>query len=226
MNTALRELQSKRESLEQEADAIHSELMNPGPNGQKAAGINDPLTDVNGYPRSDIDVYRVRGLRNRLSIINTDYKNTMMEIEKELQVIHTNVQDASVFLGEPGSVLSQAPPPATMKASFPSSSSSSSSSNDQFATAIAMAKIDEVTPGSPADNAGLIVGDFLLQFGKITASNPTPRAAIPRELQSYVGTDEDLQVTVRRSTGETVTLQINLPEGVRLGCHLDFLNTT
>lgn len=223
MNAALRELQSKRESLEQEADAIHSELMNPGPNGQKAAGINDSLIDANGFPRSDIDIYRIRGLRNRLSIINTDYKNVMLEIEKELQIIHTNVQDASEFLGEPGSGLSQAPPSATMNHS---SSSPPTSSNDQHAIAIAMAKIDEVTPGSPADNAGLVVGDFLLKFGKITASNPVPRTAIPRELQLYIGAEEDLPVVVRRSTGEAVTLQINIPEGVRLGCHLDFLNTT
>ena len=57
--------------LEIEADAIHSELTSPGPNGEPPAGINDPLVDKDDYPRGDIDIYNVKRKRQRLRVINT-----------------------------------------------------------------------------------------------------------------------------------------------------------
>ena len=47
-------------------------------------GIDTPLVDAEGYPRSDIDVYRARELRHRLCVIQTDHKSLMKEIEGEL----------------------------------------------------------------------------------------------------------------------------------------------
>jgi hypothetical protein len=51
-------LDIKRKALETEMDAILSELTSKGPEGQPPIGVNTPLTDQDGYPRADIDVYR------------------------------------------------------------------------------------------------------------------------------------------------------------------------
>jgi 26S proteasome regulatory subunit N4 len=89
----LKKLQSQREALEIEADAIHAELTQPGPAGQKPAGIKDPLVDDEGYPRNDIDIYRVRDQRKRLAVINTDYKEIMKKIEEGLVNLHSTSSD-------------------------------------------------------------------------------------------------------------------------------------
>ena len=47
-------------------------------------GVDTPLTDPEGYPRNDIDVYRARTLRGRLAEIQTDHKKLMKEIERNL----------------------------------------------------------------------------------------------------------------------------------------------
>ena len=42
-------LQAQREVLELEAEAIGNELLSPGSDGAKPAGIKDPLVDTEGY---------------------------------------------------------------------------------------------------------------------------------------------------------------------------------
>ena len=80
----LKQLQSKRESLSSESEAIYSELASsPGGDG-KPVGIHSPLVDDEGYPRADIDVYRVRDLRKRWHEIQNDIKSIMKDLEKYL----------------------------------------------------------------------------------------------------------------------------------------------
>ena len=81
---ALAALDVKRKALENEADAIHAELMSEGPDGVPPMGIDTPLVDKDGYPRADIDVYRARTLRGRFKEIQTDHKALMKEIEQGL----------------------------------------------------------------------------------------------------------------------------------------------
>lgn len=84
---ALAALDVKRKALEMEADAIHSELTSPGPEGQPPMGIDTPLVDEDGYPRADIDVYRARTLRGRFKTIQTDHKALMKELEQGLSKV-------------------------------------------------------------------------------------------------------------------------------------------
>ena len=44
-------------------------------------GIDTPLTDAEGFPRNDIDVFHARMLRGRLAEIKTDHKKFMGDIE-------------------------------------------------------------------------------------------------------------------------------------------------
>eukprot|EP00573_Skeletonema_grethae_P002174 CAMPEP_0201689366 /NCGR_PEP_ID=MMETSP0578-20130828/2974_1 /ASSEMBLY_ACC=CAM_ASM_000663 /TAXON_ID=267565 /ORGANISM="Skeletonema grethea, Strain CCMP 1804" /LENGTH=358 /DNA_ID=CAMNT_0048173989 /DNA_START=25 /DNA_END=1098 /DNA_ORIENTATION=+ len=87
-------LSNQKHSLELEVNAIISELTSPititttnDSNTTTTAppmGIDTPLVDNEGYPRSDIDVYRVRSLRKRFHEIKTDYRVVEGRIERGL----------------------------------------------------------------------------------------------------------------------------------------------
>ena len=90
-------LSTKKQSLETEVSAIISELTSPiilpsstdNPNSTTTTtappiGIDTPLVDSEGYPRSDIDLYRARSLRKRFHEIKTDYKVLEGKIERGL----------------------------------------------------------------------------------------------------------------------------------------------
>eukprot|EP00566_Odontella_aurita_P019731 CAMPEP_0113596458 /NCGR_PEP_ID=MMETSP0015_2-20120614/40344_1 /TAXON_ID=2838 /ORGANISM="Odontella" /LENGTH=305 /DNA_ID=CAMNT_0000503969 /DNA_START=117 /DNA_END=1035 /DNA_ORIENTATION=+ /assembly_acc=CAM_ASM_000160 len=81
---SLRSLDSRRKALEAEASAIVDELMAVPDEGGNPMGVDTPLTDGDGYPRNDIDVYRARVLRQRLNEIRTDHKAMMKQIETGL----------------------------------------------------------------------------------------------------------------------------------------------
>lgn len=78
---SLQSLDAQRKSLELEAKAILDELLR----GQSPIGVDTPLVDEEGYPRSDIDIYRARTLRGRLAVIKTDQVNLMNQIHIHLK---------------------------------------------------------------------------------------------------------------------------------------------
>mmetsp|Transcript_5598 Transcript_5598/g.11666 ORF Transcript_5598/g.11666 Transcript_5598/m.11666 type:complete len:325 (-) Transcript_5598:330-1304(-) len=80
----LKSLDAKRKALESEASAIVDELMAAPEGGGNPMGVDTPLTDNDGFPRNDIDVYRARVLRKRLNEIRTDHKGLMQQIETGL----------------------------------------------------------------------------------------------------------------------------------------------
>lgn len=81
---SLKSLDARRKALEAEASAIVDELMSCPEEGGNPMGIDTPLTDSDGYPRNDIDVYRARVLRKRLNEIRNDHKGMMKQIETGL----------------------------------------------------------------------------------------------------------------------------------------------
>jgi hypothetical protein len=76
-------LDKKRKDLEDEAQVITDELTQ-SIDGKEPMGINTPLTDEEGFPRADIDLYRARYLRKRLNEIRYDHDMIMKQIEHQL----------------------------------------------------------------------------------------------------------------------------------------------
>jgi 26S proteasome non-ATPase regulatory subunit 9 len=70
---------ASKQTLEEEMEALAAELTS-GSN----PGLKGPLVDNEGFPRADIDVYRVRQLRHELAVKTTDHKETMKRIEELL----------------------------------------------------------------------------------------------------------------------------------------------
>lgn len=88
LRNQLRELDNQRNLIEVEAHAIAEELSSPLENGEPGPGINGSLLDSEGFPRADIDIMRVRTLRNRLAHLRTDHKDIMKRIEHLLPQLH------------------------------------------------------------------------------------------------------------------------------------------
>ena len=134
----LKELERQRLALEDEAAAIVNELDGLG------VGLKDALVDAEGYPRADLDLYRVRSQRGRHATIRTDHKALMKKIEVLLPIaLAAPPEDARAT---PPPSRSVKPPPAPP-------------SNAPWCS------ITEVRDGSPAAEAGLRLGDLVVAFG-------------------------------------------------------------
>mmetsp|Transcript_20256 Transcript_20256/g.61480 ORF Transcript_20256/g.61480 Transcript_20256/m.61480 type:complete len:134 (-) Transcript_20256:1666-2067(-) len=79
----LSDLMERRSALEEEVSGIVAELQSPGPGGAPAAGLDAPLVDREGFPRADIDVYRVTHQRQRLAFIRTDHKEITGQVRAQ-----------------------------------------------------------------------------------------------------------------------------------------------
>lgn len=217
----IREMMKRRDELESEASLLTHQLLSPGPNGQPPAGLKDPLIDEEGFPRGDIDLYEIRRQRNRLSVINTDHKNLMKEIEKELQVIY-----ASYPSNETQATLSQDKDQTTPSNSIGMMASSSppppspSPSNTSQIISIPFAIIDEILPHSPAQVSGLVDGDELIQFDSIDGKIQNPLSFIPQIVSKNA--NHPINLKIRRNGVEmpiTLIPQAWSGRGL-LGCHL------
>jgi 26S proteasome regulatory subunit N4 len=219
----IRELMRQRDELESEANILTHQLLSPGPNGQPPAGLKDPLVDQDGFPRGDIDLYEIRRQRNRLSTINTDHKNIMKEIEKELQVIYSNhaananseiqtnshleEKDQKTQSTSNGTMISHLSPPP-------------SNSENSRTILIPFAIIDEILPNSPAQVSGLVDGDELIQFDSIDAKIQNPLSYIPQIVSKNA--NHPINLKIRRNGVEmsiALTPQAWSGRGL-LGCHL------
>ena len=84
LRQSLTQLDIQRRSMELEADTIYMELTTPPSEGVEPMGIDTPLVDADGYPRSDIDLYRARELRQRFRVLQTDHKQIEIKIQNLL----------------------------------------------------------------------------------------------------------------------------------------------
>lgn len=138
-------------------------------------GMNDPLVDSNGFPRNDIDVYRVRHARHRIICLQNDHKGVMKQIEQGLHILHARVRGA----GPAGP--SQVPRTQASAEGFtvfisPDAAGSGHRSAN-CVTAVdspkltPFVKVNFVSAGSPAEECGIKVEDEIVEFGSVNSSN-------------------------------------------------------
>ena len=218
----LNELLAHRELLENEADMIAQQLKSPGPNGEPPAGLKDPLVDSEGFPRGDIDLFEVRAKRNRLAIINTDYRALMKEIETEAAMIHSSLANVEVDNrpSDAGREQGQSGRAASIQDSSVASAHESTPESSKQVILIPIARIDEILPESPSAAAGLVDGDELLSLGTIDYRVTNPMSVIPKFV--YENANTSIPVVIRRG-GDVKELTLTPRQwsgrGL-LGCHL------
>ena len=111
-------------------------------------GMDDPVVDSEGYPRNDIDVYQIRHARHKIICLRNDHKALMNKIEEGLHKVHAMARNET-------------------------ESSTAATANDIVDTTDLepFLRVNLVSPGSPAELAGIQVEDLILAFGSIDYRN-------------------------------------------------------
>eukprot|EP00126_Sphaerothecum_destruens_P007252 Sdes_comp19764_c0_seq2m11811 len=152
-----KELISKKASIEQELLETLKTL------DQLGVGLDKPLVDSEGFPLPNLDLYTIRQLRNRAATLQNDHKSILREVETALHQIHMEAKAT-------GQVNSQL----------------SALETDDYQTADAFAKVGQVSPSSPADQAGVCSGDLIVVFGSLSRENFTNLYQIADLIESNI----------------------------------------
>ncbi|XP_060641993.1 26S proteasome non-ATPase regulatory subunit 9 [Anolis sagrei] len=173
----VQELMRKKDEIEAQIKAYYEVL-----DDQKGVGMHEPLVDVEGYPRSDIDLYQVRTARHNIICLQNDHKALMQQVEEALHQLHArdkekHARDEAEARAEARGQGLPSPQP--------------------------FAKVNAITPGSPASLSGLQVGDEIVEFGSVNAHNFQSLQNIATVVQHSEG--KALSVTVIRG-GERMHL--------------------
>ena len=204
---ALLALDKQKEEIETELSMLVADLRSGRPTGENGGqvfvpGISDKegsLVDADGFPRAGIDIWDIRTKRQRVNVLQTDYSSVMAEIESKLACFYAFAPpkpDTSMVTKEEDS---------------PQAAQASSVVSSPFA------RVNEVAAGSPAEEAGMRVGDLIIDFeGELRSLD-----GISSIVGSSIG--RTLRVIVLRSGADRVVLELTprawSGRGV-LGCHL------
>lgn len=221
---SLKALATQREALESEMASVLELLNAPG-----QPGVRGALVDREGFPRADIDVHAVRTNRHRLAgvsrhtvcahpgacsragaVLTTDYERLSASLERGLASFHAAAQASGLVGGTQAFPAALEPkrqrlePAAAVATTAPPQAS-------------AFACVDEVSASSPAQEAGLRVGDLLLRLGAAASLG-----AAPGVVAAAADARASLELLVMRS-GVQLALHVSprpwAGRGV-LGCHL------
>ncbi|KAK0182260.1 hypothetical protein PV327_000415 [Microctonus hyperodae] len=146
------ELMKEKEKIEAKLQELNVILNN------NHVGMEDPLTDSEGYPRADIDVYQVRHARHTIICLQNDHKSIMKKIENGLAKVHSIAGCNS----EEPSVANRVPD---------SSNTPLDDDDDDDVHIEAFLRVNLVSPGSPAEQAGIYENDLIMEFGSINSQN-------------------------------------------------------
>lgn len=172
----LSRLTQRKLEIEAAINAQHAIL------NSNSVGMEEPLVDNEGYPRSDIDVYKVRHARHRIICLLNDHKAIMKDIERSLHDYHAQVS-------RNGATENGGPAAAHQNVAHGGSAAA--------APPLPFAVVGKVENGSPADVAGLHAGDKIVKFGSVNGENFKDVTDIAAVVQHSVG--RPVNVLVKRN---------------------------
>ncbi|XP_067257421.1 26S proteasome non-ATPase regulatory subunit 9 isoform X2 [Chanodichthys erythropterus] len=187
----VRLLIKRKEEIEEQIKAYYDMLQAGG------VGMDGPLVDVEGFPRADVDLYKVRTARHSISCLQNDHKAIMVEIEEALHKLH-----------------------ATARVRHEKDETKMEVTEQSVSPPSPFALVDAVTQGSPAFQAGLRVGDEIMEFGSVNTQNFRNLRDIASVVQHSEG--KSLRVGLFRN-GQEVHLNLtprNWSGRGLLGCNL------
>ncbi|XP_072289246.1 26S proteasome non-ATPase regulatory subunit 9 isoform X2 [Eucyclogobius newberryi] len=157
----------KKDEMEEQIKAYYDVL-------EDGVGIEGPLVDAEGFPRADVNLYQIRTARHQIACLQNDHKAIMTEIEEALHKLHAQEKEKRGSGAAHDDPMEEEP-------SLPT----------------AFARVDGVTAGSPAQTAGLRVGDEVIEFGSVNSNNFQNLQNIASVVQHSEG--KTLRVVVVRS---------------------------
>lgn len=173
------------------------------------------LTTFDGYPRADIDVAQIRTTRARIRVLKNDHKALMAKLEVVIQ---------AAFASAKPDVASEA---ATTQAVQPSTSSTAPGVASGSAIEPPFAKVNTIAPNSPADQAGMQLGDKVTKFGSVNWTNHERLGRVAQVVQQNENRSILVKV-LREGSGNAASRPLELRLTPRrdwggrglLGCHL------
>ncbi|PHH76321.1 hypothetical protein CDD82_4050 [Ophiocordyceps australis] len=168
-------LEHKKHEIEAHLQALGSVL------DSQNVDMQTPLVTRDGFPRADVDVAQIRTARAQIIRLRNDYSDVMASIEKYLHAHFAKITEASV--SELSKAQAQILPDKEPEALLPP-----------------FAKVNGVTEGSPAEKAGLKVGDEIRAFGHVNRSNN----------QNLKGVAD----CVAENEGRSIFIKVSRPSGV------------
>ncbi|KAI2635926.1 hypothetical protein GGS21DRAFT_489640 [Xylaria nigripes] len=197
------ELQRKKDDLEAELKALSGVLDSHGVN------METPLVTPDGFPRADIDVAQIRTTRSRIISLKNDYKDLMGAIEKHLHEHFARMRDTD-----------------DVASTTPADRATMMGDSIPETLDIPFAKVNSVVTDSPAESAGLKVGDEIRNFGYVNKSNHDGLRKVAECVQGNEGQRVLVKISRRGERGVRQELQLYLTPrsnwGGRglLGCHI------
>ncbi|XP_066227160.1 26S proteasome non-ATPase regulatory subunit 9 isoform X2 [Saccopteryx leptura] len=172
----VQELIRRKEEIEAQIKANYEVL-----ESQKGIGMNEPLVDCEGYPRSDVDLYQVRTARHNIVCLQNDHKAVMKQVEEALHQLHARDKEKQAR---------------DMAEAHEEARSRSLEQSEGLSPSQAFAKVNSISPGSPASIAGLQVDDEIVEFGSVNTQNFQSLQNVGSVVQHSEG--KPLNVTVIR----------------------------
>lgn len=172
---------------------------------QNNVGFNEPLVDAEGFPRADIDVHSVRIARTQIICLQNDLKELTKSIEAGMEK----------YFQESKETLTSTKIPPEVRAESSSSSSQASAENQ---TPIVVVNL--VSPGSPAEAAGILVRDLITAFGSITSTNFKDLAQIGELVKSSNGNQVRVKVKRDNKIEELILVPKTWSGRGLLGCNI------
>ncbi|NXU34956.1 PSMD9 ATPase, partial [Drymodes brunneopygia] len=174
----VQQLVRRKDEIEAQIKACYELLEGESASGMEdrsGVGMHEPLVDAEGFPRADIDLYQVRTARHNIICLQNDHKAVMKQVEEALHKLHAREKEKHAR--DEAEALAEA---RSQNQSLPQ----------------AFAKVNAVTPGSPASVSGLQVDDEIVEFGSVNVNNFQNLQNIATVVQHSEG--RPLSVTVIR----------------------------
>eukprot|EP00920_Eleutheroschizon_duboscqi_P026131 GHVT01064632.1.p1 GENE.GHVT01064632.1~~GHVT01064632.1.p1 ORF type:complete len:347 (+),score=86.85 GHVT01064632.1:738-1778(+) len=167
---SMKKLMKTQEDVESEMEGLANYLTAPG-----MPGLAGNLVDAEGFPRADLDLYAVRGARHRLAQLRTQHKEVMGMLQRALEEIHSNAP------ATPDDKQQTPPPmhPLTQSKNY----RKAAVLHSQFAPLV-FATVGDLAVDSPAQRAGLRIGDHILRMGSIFLRGYEPLESEPASTSS------------------------------------------
>ncbi|KAK2102802.1 26S proteasome non-ATPase regulatory subunit 9 [Saguinus oedipus] len=133
----VQELMRRKEEIEAQIKANYDVL-----ESQKGIGMNEPLVDCEGYPRSDVDLYQVRTARHNIIFclpgLQNDHKAVMKQVEEALHQLHARDKEKQAR---------------DMAEAHKEAMNRKLGQSESQGPPQAFAKVNSISPGSPASIA-------------------------------------------------------------------------
>jgi len=148
-------------------------------------GFHEPLVDAEGFPRNDIDVRSVRLARTQILCLQNDLKELTKSIEAGLEK----------YFHESKETLTSTKIPPELREPLAGTSSSIPPATEDLTPIVV---VNLVSPGSPAEEAGIQVRDQITSFGTISSSNFKDLAQIGELVKN--SQNQQVRVKVKRDS--------------------------